>query len=465
MSLNNKLDGTTSLGLPGIQGTKGIRSRVFFYGNAYVQDNIHRRIYFGTTQSDVDAKTKYAIIADAFEPEVYDYIMYTTSDYDYILLIVGVIKDGNDYKCLVKKIDELDLTKSSSDSEIANSVELQFNINKIKRSISVLHRNAKSDTYSIIKRNPEIVVITFPYTTTISTNTELIDISVAIPSNSSYVFDSNIKIVIEFYTNQSFIMDSVLFDKFDSNSYKRNTYRGDYEKYSILKKYNGDWVQDDLNFDDERLENFIFTIKDFDQFVGSKTFTASVPLMTSSLKRIKNNAEAYLYAYIKNGRFIDKFLIDQFDLSFINSPDDVISADDDYQWDEGGGSDSSKDPIIDDGDILIPIPPKIEWTCNCCGTSGNVGTTCMGCGKKQTQCLLPVDGSDTTWTCECCGHNGNTGNKCKYCGSVKGACDHQIEPSDPHSPIIDDPIKEEDPDFGTNDNSNNHLITYEKEII
>ena len=89
----------------------------------------------------------------------------------------------------------------------------------------------------------------------------------------------------------------------------------------------------------------------------------------------------------------------------------------------------------------------------------------MGCGKKQTQCLLPVDGGDTTWTCKCCGHNGNTGNKCKYCGSVKGACDHQIEPSDPHSPIIDDPIKEEDPDFGTNDNSNNHLITYEKEII
>lgn len=388
MSYSKRIDGATSLGLPGVQGIKGIRSRVFFYGNSAVQDTTHRKIYFGTTQSDVDSKTKYAIIADVFEPEEYDYIMYTTTWYDYLLLIRSVQAYGEDYKCIVQKIDTLDLTASSND--VGNSIELSFNVNKKKRQITISKRDALNYHVEYVKGWPYDNITAFPITYQDTISGELVDIALSVPSNSSYVFDSNIKIVVEFYTNQSFIMDSMIADKYDKNNDLNNTYRGNHDLYSLIKRNPSDpstWIQEDVNFDDERIENFTYILKDFnDKRNGSKNITATFPLMLASLKRPHNNAEAYLFAYIKDGRFVDKYLIDKFDLSFIDSDDDSTTTYD-YEWNDRGG-DYSVDPYLSD-DPIIPIMsdiPDLTWTCNCCGINGNNGDYCSNCGNERHAC-------------------------------------------------------------------------------
>lgn len=464
MSQNRKIDGATSLGLPGVQGNKGMRSRVFFYGNSSVQDETHRKIYIGTTQSDLNTKTKYAIITDDnVIPEPYDYVLYTTVGYDYILIILSVAKDGDNFKCIVKKIDELDLTKSSSTSDSLGSIELNFNINKVKRSITKRKRNPFDYCLYRIRYSgfwgwgAYDHTTSFPRIESETTNNELVDISLSIPSNSSYVFDSNIKVTVEFFTRQSFVMDTMLHKKFDGVSNLRNTYRGDYEKYSIVKQDGNTFTERPINFDDERLENFIYVIKDFDEGVGTRNFTASFPLMTPSLKRAHNNAEAFLFAYIKNGRFIDKFLIDKFDLSFIDSEDDISTSSYEYEWNDRT-TDSSTDPDIPDTPD-IPVIPVIHpiivdtWTCDCCGTTGNVvGLVCSGCGRAQGDCL-PGGDEDLTWTCNCCGATGQTGIKCSICGNRQTNC---LTPYDPYTPSYDpsDPI---DIDINDNEDFNNHL--------
>ena len=472
MSYNKRIDGATSLGLPGVQGIKGIRSRVFFYGNSAVQDTTHRKIYFGTTQSDVDSRTKYAIIADVFEPEEYDYIMYTTTWYDYLLIIRSVQAYGEDYKCIVQKIDTLDLTASSND--VGDSVELSFNINKKKRQITISKRDALN--YHVEHVEGGFLwwsydnITAFPITYQDTTTSELVDITLSVPSNSTYVFDSNIKIVVEFYTNQSFIMDSMIADKYDKTDDLNNTYRGNHDLYSLIKRNPSDpstWIQEDVNFDDERIENFTYILKDFnDERNGSKNITASFPLMLTSLKRPHNNAEAYLFAYIKDGRFVDKYLIDKFDLSFIDSDDDSTTTYD-HEWNDRGG-DSSVDPDLPDNPVIPIIPdiPDLTWTCNCCGTTGNTRLYCSGCGKREGQCLDPADHGDDTWQCRCCGKTGNTGEYCSNCGKERYACPGGVTPSggggggsDIIDIEVDDPLN---PDF--DNDGNHHMHQYEVAI-
>ena len=188
--------------------------------------------------------------------------------------------------------------------------------------------------------------------------------------------------------------------------------------------------------------------------------------MIASLKRPHNNAEAYLFAYIKDGRFVDKYLIDKFDLSFIDSDDDSTTTYD-YEWNDRGG-DSSVDPDIPDNPIIPIIPdiPDLTWTCNCCGTTGNTGLYCSGCGKREGQCLDPADHGDDTWQCKCCGKTGNTGDYCSNCGNERYACPGGSNPgggggggSDIIDIEVDDPLN---PDFGND--GNHHMHQYEMEI-
>ena len=74
--------------------------------------------------------------------------------------------------------------------------------------------------------------------------------------------------------------------------------------------------------------------------------------------------------------------------------------------------------------------PVNGWTCSC-GTTGNTGKFCGGCGAPKP--------SDAGWTCSC--GTVNQGNFCNNCGAKRPAgaplykCDKcGFEPEDPANP-------------------------------
>ena len=476
---NNRFDGTSSIGLPGIQGVKGMRPRIFFYGNEFVDiTSEHKKIYFSTSQSDfnTDKKNEYAVILDdSFTPEEYDYIIYTTKKYDYILLILKIKKDGDDYIAIVKKIDEIDLTKKYNSDDIT-TVNLNFNINTIIRQQKIPVRDPLNTKIGIIEyrdiRQHSVTdtrpfkwpktTIGMPVIKTINSDLQLVDITLVIPSNSDYVFDSNIKITLEIYSNQSFIMDSTIADKFlnnttDSNIF--NTHRGCYQLYKQVEPKDipnsryVEYVKKDINFDDERMENFIFVIKDYEDGVGSKALLATSPLMLSSLKRIGSNPEAYLVAYIQNGNFIEKFIIDKFDLSFINKTNYISNSNVDFEWNKDNVFFDEDNHIKNiDNDIESISPYDKLWTCPHCGATGNIGDCCSACGEPKAH---------PTWTCSCCGATNPVGTDiCSECGNIKDACIKDKNGLYRTKPIV---VDENDKDFISIENNPNEEIVLDNE--
>ena len=296
------LHGSTSISLPGIEGGGGSRARLFFYGNSKLSGNTTTN----NIRFTVNGETRYARRNVSETPEEYDYIFYTENSYDYIYLIKNVTSSGGYNNCKVEEIDKIDLSQTESSSSEATN----FTLNIVSRAWSrnVRNINSHGELYS---GNGDYDYYIYARRSLQTTYNLLYDFSITVPSTSNYVFTSDIKITLEFYTIQSAQMDSALFTKFDSNT---NTYRGNIESYAI-KDYNGN--RQIINFDDERLENFSITIKDYNDGIGSKYFTNSIPLMAEPLRRYKANPRAFLCVYTKGDYFIKKSVISELDLSFI----------------------------------------------------------------------------------------------------------------------------------------------------
>lgn len=297
------LHGSTSISLPGTEGKIGSRARLFFYGNEYLAGNTDEnsiKFYVNGTQ-------RYARKGGSPKPEPYDYIFYTENGYDYIYLIKNVNDDDGYYVCDIEEIDKINLSQTESTS----SNYTNFTLNIVSRAWTRTIRNLNSyDKFPY--SNIEWYI--YPNKTIQTTYNLLYDFSITVPSTSNYTFDPNMKLTIEFNTLQSSQMDTMLATRFDSSTNTTNTYRGNIEKYAI-KDING--KTQIISFDDERLENFSITIKDYNEGIGSKYFTNSIPLMAEPLRRYKANPKAFLCVYMKEDYFIKKSVISELDLSFI----------------------------------------------------------------------------------------------------------------------------------------------------
>lgn len=301
MAKTDTRHGSTSLGIPGINGENGHRARLFFYGNDTLTSSLTNNIYF-----IVNGKTNYARRNGTEIPEPYDYIFYTSGTFDYIYVIKKVTGTSS-FNCEVEEIDKIDLSHTeSSFSGLTN-----FTLNIVSRAWTRSVRNM--DIYNTFWSTGNDYYV-YPTKSMQTTYNLLYDFSIAIPSTSNYTFTPDIKITIDFNSIQSFQMDSMLFDKFTSNPSEYNTYRGNIEKYAIKDYYGNTQI---INFDDERLENFSITIKDYYDGIGSKYFTNSIPLMAEPLRRYKADPRAFICVYTKEDYFIKKSVIGELNLDFI----------------------------------------------------------------------------------------------------------------------------------------------------
>jgi len=327
MEITERMHGSTSIGLPGICGDRGPRSRIFFYGNIN-EEYDSSTLCFYTPDSSVEMKE--AMLPDGIIPEEYDYIFYTDNEYDTIYAITNIDTEDNRYICEAKEIDRMALEESEQDSTEITT----FIVNVVKVNSGFVSRNARNMDIKLYTGTDNYYC--YPKTKK-EYYSNLFSFTITVPSNSKYTFTSNTKITLEFNTVQSSIMDSTINSKF--YQYGTNGYRGHIENYSLYKVYGetsggsdrgGEQqgqasnqitvVKNNIGFDDERLENFIITIKDFDYGNDSKSVENSMILMTDSLTRCGANPKAYLCVYTKyDDNFIRKSVIGEFPLDFIHN--------------------------------------------------------------------------------------------------------------------------------------------------
>lgn len=302
--------GQTSVGITGKQGESGARSSAFFYGDVD-SSTPPKRIRFRLPGNLTDS---YAIVQYDIVPKVNDYIIYTDKKTDYICRITDdpSIFDVSTYESNIEVVSKISL---KSDYYVG---DVEFTISTKKESFDIKKRYPTVNKWADAVTSQGYVVGFYVQPKYSGVENLVYDkfgnivyFILHVPSTSNYIFDDNIKITLEFYNRQSFIMDTMLADKYDSSA-RKNTLRGDYEKYSIMKKNNnGIYQETPINFDNEHLEDFVCVLKDFEQFNGTKDIVSPVLIHLEALKRSEGVSKAFICAYIKNGNFVEKFVIDE----------------------------------------------------------------------------------------------------------------------------------------------------------
>lgn len=319
METTEKRHGSTSIGLPGINGDAGERARIFFYGNINYSGSQETLVFYTPNDSDESSRGREAVIPQGTIPEPYDYIFYTDNEYDHIYVIKSVTYEQGAYLCYAEEIDRINL----SVVEPSYSGLTNFMLNIVKVGWTRTVRVPKSWTAS--KDKTQSTYYCYPVVKQETTFDYLYNFSVAVPSTSDYKFKSDIKITIEFNTIQSAQMDSTIASRFANSSQIGDTYRGNIENYNIAGQLPS-------SFDDERLENFVIVVKDYEDGVDSTYFTNSIPIMSMPLRRYASNPKAYVCIYTKyDDGFIKKSVVSELNINSLLYPTDMSPSSIDEQ--------------------------------------------------------------------------------------------------------------------------------------
>ena len=239
------------------------------------------------------------------EPEPYDYILFVDINSTFLLIIESV-----EYKkyyeptvCYCKVIDSW--TKPSDEAKQINDIsDITDTIGIYCSHYDYSYRMLSNEQYSSKSTTPAIETVH---------DSDVLRNFIIISQQGKTI--GNYKIELEFISdyNTPEIFSSIL-NKFDSST-SLNYFFGDPLKYqrTDTRKYNyigEDVIFSGASFDDEKLDTFYITIKNFEDGVNELTYTPSVNIPIKLLKACHEHYHVNLYIHYKklNGA-INKVLI------------------------------------------------------------------------------------------------------------------------------------------------------------
>lgn len=388
--------GSTSTFIPGGTGSSGTRAGVTFYGSksqdAPTSNTITYPITFRLNDKDITIYNQYGNILN---PAINDFIVYADTNITYLLSIVDILENV----CYTNIID-------SWNTQLQSSGEQQTNISTI--SLDIACNASDGQEYIGYKKfiSTSVISDTDNLETAEYTGTNDIN-ALKIHSSCSFTFTilsmneypiGNYKIVIEFITDWSSpAMDTRIAKKFQTpkiysglNKYDENnevtqyqTFRGYFSNYSCKGISNDDAytdrcskcgntvkfmlsndkmitscptcknvvVLDDLNpenasenFDDEKLDNFIMTVKDYNQGIGDMSYKSTIyipkdVIINAIEKNHPYKCNMYIYVHGINGLYEKVWMRDLSKL--IN---DTVKSSDNNIYDDYKSTQEEPDP-------------------------------------------------------------------------------------------------------------------------
>jgi hypothetical protein len=393
--------GSTSTFIPGGTGSSGTRAGVTFYGSKSQDAQTSNTITFRLNNENVTIDNQYGNILN---PAINDFIVYADSNITYLLSIVDILESV----CYTEVIDSWNTQSQSSGDQ-------QTDISTI--SLDIECNASDSQDYIGYKKFISTSVIsdisnleTAEYTGTNNADVLKMHSSCAFTFTISSINENpigNYKVVIEFITDWSSpAMDTRIAKKFQTpklysglNEYDEDdevtqyqTFRGYFSNYSCKGINNEDAytdicsecgttvkfmlsngkmitscptcknvvVLDDLNpknasenFDDEKLDNFVMTIKDYNQGVGNMSYKSTIYIPKDVIINAIDKNHPYkcnMYIYV-NGINGSKEKVWMRDLSTLINNTVKLSDNDIY--------DDYKSTQTDGGAIILPEEPDL----------------------------------------------------------------------------------------------------------
>lgn len=307
--------GVTSTTIPGINGANGERANITYFSTSYDLQSAT-----STFNASIGGNTVTIYNYQNIQPTVNDYIVYSTYD---IVYLVKITSFQNNF-CSTEVLDTWKNPKISGVSSTTSSDDIDISINLTNKiyNISTLDENADLT----IDRK------TFTARPIITTNTKSVKSFVVVSKNDNKL--GTYRIELEFVTDLvSPNMDSIIAPKFyrdntnihttssltyyrDLNQNNQMTLRGFLNQYDrkedngILTSYHRQ--QSPVDFDIEYLENFSIILKDFNDGVGSKSYSADIIVPSEMIYRVINNKKTnwgsprqyeykcFVYIYVMN---------------------------------------------------------------------------------------------------------------------------------------------------------------------
>ena len=393
--------GSTSTFIPGGTGSSGTRAGVTFYGSKSQYAQTSNTITFRLNNENVTIDNQYGNILN---PAINDFIVYADSNITYLLSIVDILESI----CYTEVIDSWNTQSQSSDDQKTDisTISLDIECNASDSQDYIGYKKFISTSVISDISNLE----TAEYTGTNNEDVLKMHSSCAFTFTISSINENpigNYKVVIEFITDWSSpAMDTRIAKKFQDpklysglNEYDEDdevtqyqTFRGYFSNYSCKGISNADAytdicsecgntvkfmlsngkmitscptcknvvVLDDLNpknasenFDDEKLDNFVMTVKDYNQGVGNMSYKSTIYIPKDVIINAIDNNHPYkcnMYIYV-NGINGSKEKVWMRDLSALINNTVKLSDNDVY--------DDYKSTQTDGGTIIVPDEPDL----------------------------------------------------------------------------------------------------------
>lgn len=386
--------GSTSTFIPGGNGNSGKRAAVTFYGT-YNEESISNPITFILNDSSVTISNIYG---SSITPDIDDCIVYSEPNNTYLLYITS--KNQDIYNVNISEIWNTQSSQSEHETDISN---IALNVTCVNN-ISQTYHGFKSNIADKILKITNIYKASF----TGESNPD----SLYINSVCGFTFNitslntiplGKYKLQMEFITDWiSPGMDTRIAKKFQtqkiysgSDNYpateEKCTLRGyitnysckgsteEYSKYcpncgnikdNTIKWINGWWTlvcstchqESPLpknpevvseNFDDEKLDNFEVTIKDYSDGIGEQSYQITTFIPIDVLKNAYNAGHPYtclLYLYVDgaNGSKEKIFMRDMsstFNTAVLEADSSIYGTNNDGPNDDGPNDDGTNDPL------------------------------------------------------------------------------------------------------------------------
>ena len=328
--------GSTSTFIPGSNGKSGLRSNVTFF---CCENSTRTGTYFTALLNNEEVNI-YSQYQDVNVPIEDDYIIYSKDNITYSFRVTGE-KSGSVYKTEMQTMWETQTQSEGSSTDIS-SIDLSISC-ETKESFTY-----RGFVQKMCNTQPSTILDSSIIYSKLDENYNNLS-GYSYPCFKFKIDSLNniplgtYKIQIEFNTTlQSPGMDSRIANKFtnpESYEYPSDTrpqeinekmsFRGYASNYSCKGYDSNNPSSASFNFDDEKLDNFIITIKDYNDGVGRYSYTSDeIFIPKEVLLNVKYTGHKYrcdMYIYINgiNGSFDKVWMQDLTD--YIN---DSLSSDD-----------------------------------------------------------------------------------------------------------------------------------------
>lgn len=403
--------GSTSTFIPGGTGSSGTRAGVTFYGSKSQDAQTSNTITFRLNNENVTIDNQYGNILN---PAINDFIVYADSNITYLLSIVDILENVY-YTEVIDSWNTQSQSYSDQQTDISTiSLDIECNASDSQDYIGY----KKFISTSVISDIENLE--TAEYTGTNDADVLKMHSSCAFTFTISSINENpigNYKVVIEFITDWSSpAMDTRIAKKFQTpklysglNEYDEDdevtqyqTFRGYFSNYSCKGINNddaytdicsecGDTVEfmlsngkmitscptcknvvvlDDLNpknasenFDDEKLDNFVMTVKDYNQGVGNMSYKSTIYIPKDVIINAIDKNHPYkcnMYIYV-NGINGSKEKVWMRDLSALINNTVKLSDNDIYDDYKSTQTDGGSIIVPDEPDLPIIIPDLISY--------------------------------------------------------------------------------------------------------